>query len=139
MSAIELDDDEDQGLGVIVLAPSGSLYSNQCGGHACHHPTAEGIYVPLGDSPDEFEAHFYGPGSKWSGRCFDGIDEETARFIDAHLRSRVFGGAGCITVDRARLADSEEAWIHVVIAENADARLSAHGGRPGILTWRNSD
>lgn len=139
MPSIELDDDDNQGLGVIVLGPSGAVYSNQCGGYACYHPDAEGIYVPLGDSPDEFEVHFYGPDSKWRGRCFDGIDEETARFIDAHLQSRVFGGAVCISVDRVRLADCVEAWVHVVIAENADARLSAHGGKRGVLTWRNSD
>ncbi|MFN0042784.1 MAG: DUF6210 family protein [Alphaproteobacteria bacterium] len=138
-SSIELDDDENQGLGLIVLEQGGAVYSNQCGGYACHHPEAEGVYVPLGELPASFDADFARPEPKWHGRRFDGIDEETARFIEECLASSVPGGIACVAVDRARVAESEEAWVHVVIAENDHALLTAHGGKRAILTWRNSD
>lgn len=137
--AIELDDADPQGLGLIVEAPGGQIYSNQAGGYACHHPELEGAYVALGPTPECFENHFAGETSKWKGHCYDGIDEETARFLDAALASDALGRIGCVTIDRARLRESEEAWVWVRIAENSHPLLRAYGGRKGVLVWENSD
>lgn len=137
MRRIALDDDDDQGLGVVVLGPSGTLYANQCGGLACHHPEAEGTYVPLGPAPPELEAHF--AAGKWQGRCYAGIDDDTARFVEDQLAINVFGGEFLVVVDRSRLADSEEAWIFVTILPCEHAILAPHAGARGILVWQNSD
>lgn len=136
---IELDDADPQGLGLIVAATSGQTYSNQCGGYACRHPELEGVYVALGPTPASFENHFVGESSKWKGHCYDGIDEETARFLDVELASDALGRIGCVTVDHGRLRDSEEAWVWVKIAENHHPLLRGHGGRNGVLVWENSD
>jgi len=111
-----------RGLGCIILWPTGIEYSNQTGGYACLHPTAEGFYVPLFNELFDQEAllrrHFEGP--KWRGFCDRGIDEETAleveRILDAALPTRELG----LTVDRERLADSHEAWIHVNVPAQRD-------------------
>ena len=137
MRRIALDDDDDQGLGLIVLGPSGTLYSNQSGGLACHHPEAEGVYVPLGSTPPELEAHF--AAGRWQGRCYAGIDDETARFVEYQLAEHVFGGRSSVAVDRSRLAESEEAWIFVMILPNGHAILAPHVGARGIVVWQNSD
>ena len=38
----------EHGVGLIILRPSGVLWTNQVGGTGCEHPYVEGIYVPLG-------------------------------------------------------------------------------------------
>ncbi|CAN5201816.1 hypothetical protein BH20GEM2_BH20GEM2_10240 [soil metagenome] len=75
-----------EGVGVILFCPSGVRYSNQKGGYMCLHPEAEGVYVPLGEGNSklalELNEHFE---TKWVGWCHDGIDQETAEFIDGLL------------------------------------------------------
>ncbi|MDI1444498.1 DUF6210 family protein [Polyangium sp. 6x1] len=48
-----------------------------------------------------------------------------------------------ITVDRARLADSHEAWVWALVTSDGDdlAGFSGFGPypRPAVLTWSNSD
>ena len=81
----------------------------------------EGVFVPLLGSPEGrdvdperlLKEHFTGP--KWMGGCANGIDEESASFIDGllhRMRETRF-----LTVDRSRLHDSHEAWVYVDIAD----------------------
>ena len=71
-------------LGLIIMIKSGVIYTNQTGGYACLHPETEGVYVPLSNEKSELlnKLMEYFTGSKWKGCCWNGIDEETAAFID---------------------------------------------------------
>jgi hypothetical protein len=55
----------------------------------CLHPEAEGVYLPLGEGNSalalELNEHFE---TKWVGWCHDGIDQETAEFIDGLLAAK---------------------------------------------------
>jgi HEAT repeat protein len=129
------------GLGVIVIYPSGVLYSNQVGGYATLTPEIEGVYVPLINTEVHSEKmlwdHFTGP--KWKGSCADGIDTEDADVIDGVLKSAY--PTDLLTVDRSRLSESCEAWVYVDIAPQPHDGypLYGFGERKGVLTWYNSD
>ena len=130
-----------KGLGVILLYESGVYYSNQTGGYACLHPAAEGVYVPLNNAAVDQETQLfaYFTGSKWAGWCNEGIDQETADYIDSVLAKSPY--TRMLKVNRDRLEDSHEAWIYVKVVRNADDAeiICELGARAGILTWENSD
>lgn len=128
---------------IIAEHPSGVVYRNQVGGVVCWQAEVEGVLAPLDvsdDVADRIAAYPYP-----SGR--EGITEEIADTIDALLTSEP--GAKHLTVDRARLAESWEAWIYVLIdsPEYNEPSLSepyfgpfyGFGKAKGVLTWRNSD
>lgn len=141
------------GLGLIIEWPSGVLYSNQTGGTACLHPTVEGFYVPLSNdrldendrllSP-ETELLTWFQGSKHAGAgATSGLDVEDAVFITQLLDRWRLGAA--VQIDMPRLAESHEAWVHVIVRPRQDqlGPLPMRGfddeARSGILTWCNSD
>lgn len=103
------------GIGLIVLGESGVLYTNQTGGHARLHPAAEGWYVPLVDSRYDqdaaLKAYFNGP--PWNGACAMGITNADADFVDRLLQSSSV--SAFLRVDRERLTNSHDAWLHVLI------------------------
>jgi hypothetical protein len=143
---------EGVGLGLIIEWRSGILYSNQTGGTACLHPEVEGVFVPLRNdcerdserllSPEkDLLEYFEGPKHRGTG-AIRGLDTDDADFITSifarwHIHE--------LAVDRTRLRDSHEAWVHVVV----DGELGGGDGLPlkgfprdsrkGILTWSNSD
>jgi len=130
------------GLGLIVAHPSGVIYSNQTGGYACDHPEMEGVFVPLHDTDpyvdqyQQLDQHFY-YGPKWRGHCYSGIDEETAAVVDEILTGSYLTRR--LTVNRDKLRDSEEAWIHVIIAPPRERDFDGYPSGVGVLTWPNSD
>lgn len=142
------------GTGVILQFPSGVMVSNQTGGTYCLQPEVEGVYVPLRndylleglrfESPElELTKYFCGPKHGGAG-AIGGLDSEDADFIDEILRRHNLAVA--ISVDRKRLDQSHEAWVHVVIkaSESDDEDLAQFASfdpypRRGILTWANSD
>ncbi len=127
------------GLALIVPAPTGVLYQNQTGGHACLPSQLEGYLVPFaGDVRDKCErllSHFTGP--RWGGWCSERIDEETADLIDSILVE--MPGRDEIVVDRAKLDRSWEAWVHVKIAGPLLSLVEHCTPTEAILTWPNSD
>ena len=129
------------GIGVIVEFPSGVRYTNQIGGYACNHPQVEGVFLslthPLISQCKELQEFFVGP--RWKGSCYEGIDKETANFIDAILAKSTYTQA--LKVNRAKLADSHEAWVHVIVSPRGQqAELwSGFSNALGIITWENSD
>jgi hypothetical protein len=131
------------GVSLIIPCHSGVLYSNQTGGHGCLHPEVEGVCVPLfpeGARLEEKLGDFF-TGPKWQGWCSEGIDSETADYIDTALEES--DRTKEMTVNRTRLNDSHEAWIHLNIPDSKTAHeLSIFRGfnqRNAILTWSNSD
>ena len=145
---------ESLGTGLIIEFPSGVLYSNQTGGTSCLHPQIEGVFVPLRNEyqlPDgpilsaelDLVQYFAGPRHGGSGAT-RGIDTADADFIDSVLEQVRLRAS--VRVDRNRLRESHEAWIHVVISadESQDNSVAVFAEftpypRPGILTWSNSD
>lgn len=103
----------------ILLGP-GETYEQQCGGYSCRQESAQGHLVNMGDAQAENRLYKFFTGALWSGWCDDGIDEETAKHIEQVVPR--------FSVNRNKLVDSCEAWIHG-FAE----------GKPAILVWENSD
>ena len=126
-------------LALIVPASTKIVYRNQTGGHACLQSELEGYLVPFaGEVRDKCErllSHFTGP--KWGGWCSERIDEETADEIDSVLAE--MPGRDQITVDRTKLNQSCEAWVHVRIIGPLLALVEHAAPSEAILTWRNSD
>lgn len=130
----------DAGLGLVFPWPSGVTYSNQACGHACMQPEVEGVFVPFDAeaSWSRLSAHFEGPKYLGTG-AMRGLDGADADLID-----RVLGDLhqGQVVTDRARLAESYEAWVHVIVEAELEGSLFSGLGpypRPAILTWPNSD
>jgi hypothetical protein len=110
----------------------------------------EGVYVPLSQEvpdPQEKALYEYFTGPKWGGHCSEGIDEETADFIDGVL-SWPSAYTSNLKVNRNRLKECVEAWIYVNIASTTDedGSLVVNGWdfnyfrtTDGVLTWQNSD
>ena len=135
------------GTSLILNYPTGIGYTNQAGGTACLQPTAEGVLVPFDNDCDverrfmslelDLDQYFQ---TAWEGtNATLGIKDSDANAIDALLQSRKL--TDWIRVDRERLRESFEAWIHVTVL--ADHPFYCHGFGPyprhGILTWANSD
>jgi hypothetical protein len=143
---------ESVGLGLIVEWPSGVVFSNQTGGTTCLQPEFEGVFVPLRNdcqlpgerllSPEtELVAYFEGPKHRGAG-AIRGLDEGDVQFIGSVLAKWRLGAF--IAVDSSRLAESHEAWVHVIVgADDRAHELSlfefAPYPRRGVLTWSNSD
>lgn len=126
---------------LIVGHPTGVRYEHQCGGLACRHNTLEGFLVPLEESAQMAEAlsaYFY-DGPKYQGHCYDGFDEDDARFVDALIAA---GGSAWARVDRQRLADCCEAWVFLKIEAGYICVPYCYGSDPGttvVMIWENSD
>jgi hypothetical protein len=145
---------ESVGLGLIVEHPSGIIYSNQTGGTSCFHPEVEGVFVPLRNEMDhegprlispenDLFAYFEGPKHGGAGAT-SGLDSDDADFIDDLLRKHSLGDI--VAVDRERLRESHESWVHVTVKqeEKSDHGIKIFRGlgpypRPGVLTWSNTD
>ncbi len=132
-------------LGVVLARPTGIIYSNQANGVACDHPRLEGAFVPLvthfRDPPPRHDAALVAYFDRRPGNRGH-LEPEDADALDAILAG--IQDPFALTVDRSRLKDSFEAWVHVVIALPT---RPPHYSRPldlsypcaGVLVWENSD
>lgn len=127
-------------LGLIVKAATGVIYSNQTGGFECLHAEAEGFFVPIRTHFGMRELHALKGACPGDSDAEDGIDEETAVRLEWILDRQ---GLKCIRVDRAKLEESWEAWIHVRISGELGGKVPLQGAVPdvleAVLTWPNSD
>ncbi|HTU50453.1 MAG TPA: DUF6210 family protein [Acidobacteriaceae bacterium] len=119
-------------LGIILKVQSGVFYTSQVAGYACQHPEIEGAFYPLAVKPGKAEVfslrqRFKGP---WNH-----IDEADAEFIDGVLHKN---GHKNLSVDRTKLDDSYEAWVHLAVAAGAED-MSGFGDCEAVLVWPNSD
>ena len=115
-------------------------------------PELEGVFVPLRNqssyntqvlvSPEK-ELWNYFTGPKWGGNgATEGLEDGDADFIDAILKN--FNLFPTIRIERRRLTDSHEAWVHVIISGDEPCSVPIFSGfspypRQGVLTWQNSD
>jgi len=127
------------GVGLIIMCPSGVMFTNQTGGYACDHPQEEGVYMPLDFNTDKLEKYFFG--GQYDGDCDHGIDQLDAGFLDDYLSKAGNIHELKLKVDRTRLQDCQEAWIYLDI-ENTGTEgdiVAGFNKCKGILTWENSD
>ena len=137
---------EHAGTGLIVSYPTGVVYSNQVGGHACYQQELEGFFVPVANdcglapngslrSPEtELFAYFS------QNPTFGEFTEKDAAAVEsAFANFPIWSG---IKVDREKLDQSHEAWVYVNVTF-----ASLPGGLieglsdtfDAILTWTNTD
>lgn len=131
---------QSEGVYAILLEASGVVYFNQTYGHICFQSQEEGILVPFNsdfplEHPEQrleqqfaslFEKHH-----RFSEKLADKVDEILA--FDCFTR--------CAKVDRRKLKQSHEAWIYVIINNEApNSPLSQFSEQSeAVLTWQNSD
>jgi len=133
-------DSDGEYLLIIVVAPTGVIYSQQCGGYGCDQRSLEGFVVQVGDekSPgiiyDWFWKHFEGTcmnAAQWNDDNIAELEKLIAGvscwYLDPDGRS-VLGDLEYLKLDRERMDECVEAWIPV---------LSPYG--PAILVLHNSD
>jgi hypothetical protein len=132
-----VDLDEFPDLGLIIKAATGVRYTSQTSGFACEHPRAEGFFVPLRTRVGRPELAtlsglFRGD---WSA-----LDAGQADALDSALSRH---GIRSVRVDRSMLAESREAWVHVIVSALAEEAVPLASGSsedlPAILIWPNSD
>ena len=130
---------------LILPRPCGVVIAVQAGGIACTWRSVEGLIVPLPirqiDNRQDNDLtrlaerlEALHPGC--AGRPI--TDEEADRLDGAFAACAV-----SITVNRARLQESTEAWLPVRIREaeavNGYDELSDFAGLEAVLTWQNCD
>lgn len=120
-------------LALIIKSESDVAYYNQAGGYACLKPSSEGILILI---DDEMRAILKGLSFIIINK--PRLTDKDADQIDDILNSNT-GSKGLI-VDRNKLEDSMEAWVHVLINyQNANFDIKGFKEVEGILTWNNSD
>ena len=135
------------GTALVVPHPTGIVYSNQAGGHACLQPELEGFCVPIGNDVGLAPKHdFRSPENdlfKYFGKlnsCGASLTEADAQRIESIMHNLPLWGG--FTVDRARLNDSVESWVFVTINGNENSPIPVDGITypvSAVLTWTNSD
>ena len=138
---------EHVGTALVVPAPTGVVYQQQAGGVCCLQPELEGFLVPLGNdveldghrlisAENELFTEFASGGEALDSESADRLDAYLQRYARSHylpMRS--------IRVNRERLHESFEAWVHVVVSEGEPSVpiLGASWPLHAVLTWNNSD
>jgi hypothetical protein len=145
-----------EGLGVILLWPSGVVYGTQAGGEDNRIPSEEGVYVPLErfapaepgkynyvPLADQLRAHFV----RSNSLSYSGIDNDDADAIDAILKNNYT--SSFLKVDRKRLDISMNGWVYADVGKHPDRHPSSgtthdeqwnywlygFGAVSGVLTW----
>jgi hypothetical protein len=126
------------GIYAIILEKSGIVYTNQTHGVACMQSKAEGVLVPF-----EWDYPLDEPNQSHERRLAQ-LLEDAMRLTesDADQIDAIFARwppTACAKVDRTKLNDSGEAWVHIDIEETSESDLKGFGKCKAILTWPNSD
>jgi hypothetical protein len=120
-------------LALIIKMESEVTYSNQAGGYACMQPSCEGVLTIIEDDTKIIINNI----SKQT------INKTKLTFEDADIIDSILqlnAGVKHLLIDRDKLKESMEAWIHVLINhKNDNSTLKGFIENKGILTWNNSD
>jgi hypothetical protein len=128
---------------LLVRCSSGVSYQNQIGGASCSLGEIEGILAPIGLEPESIKKI-----ARFDYATVNGVlPADVADAIDDVLLKSLVSSH--IRVDRNRLDDSMEAWIHVVVSSPVSndpersrdyyGAVFGFGTVDGVLTWPNSD
>ena len=135
--------------GILFPAPTGVLWTNQVGGHACLHPAVEGFFVPCrlpaGLESLMVNAGMMAPIAESEAWVLDTAD---ALFEEGGLPLKVDRDQATRGVEEGLPDGSAEAWLWVEVLPH-DSSVDSDGtqegllvglvGRAGVLTWGNSD
>jgi Family of unknown function (DUF6210) len=131
---------------VVVAAPTGVFYEQQCAGVATQRRELEGFLVPIGGfklrpeagriDPDEFTAVFHDRRACVWGEARDRLPADRLvqlRELVGSVPFWAYGDGGeevraPLELDESRLAELAEAWVPVRTANGA-----------GVLVWNNCD
>lgn len=140
------------GAALIFKGPTGIRYENQVGGTGCLVRGTEGSLVPFANVVTDPDGRVVGPSDALESYFLNGPHGGTGATLglnepDACEVEMVFAqwvnGPGAIRVDRDRLAQSCEAWVHVVVDVGATGLVARDPegptSRDAVLTWMNSD
>lgn len=123
---------------LLIADADGAAYFNQVGGTSCSQEELQGFLCPLDLDEAGYERleKICSPPSLIDTAS---ISNEVADAIDELLASKP--STAFVRVDRDRLADSCEAWIHVIMESGMNAPVPMHGfgAARGVLTWPSSD
>lgn len=126
-----------QGIGLIVKAKTGVMYTSQVAGHGCEHPEVEGFFVPLERNDQSRILDFLLDAYRGSWLP---LNEQQADALDRMLRRQNYSS---IRVERALLHESREAWVHVVVPGEGERYVPVSTGSSepfrAVLVWPNSD
>jgi hypothetical protein len=133
-------------LAVVVQAPTGVLYQQQCAGVACEHREVEGYLVPLGAlapdpaqggiAPGELTTVFHTGNGCTHGAKLGRLPADREARLQALVASVPFwtineaGSDVCapLMLDESRCTELTEAWVPVITPDG-----------PGVLMWSNCD
>lgn len=128
------------GLAVIVEAPTGVTYEQQCGGYATEQRTIEGFLIPVGGADEAkkiydwfwvtFKGHCYRSvhGSPWSPAAIGQLQTLVSKVPCWHATPNGECQPYYLQLDVQKMDECIEAWIPV---------LTPYGR--GVLTLENSD
>jgi hypothetical protein len=137
---------ESVGTGLIIKAKTGIVWTTQAGGVSCLQPECEGLFVPFGNDTTLdhklisfentlFELFAGGTG----GMTFaEGWAQPFERALERYAAEHWLP-FGRIELDRTRLDDSIEGWVHVIYRPTPEFPALFDGvGEPpfeAVLTW----
>ncbi|MBT3817172.1 MAG: hypothetical protein HOE80_00850 [Candidatus Magasanikbacteria bacterium] len=124
------------GVHLIFKINSGVIYTNQTGGHACCQSFEEGVLLPFNSEYVHKESIIEKELSSITNNNIF-LSPEIADKIDKIFMK--YSVTKCAKVDRIKLKESMEAWVHVIISENKECEFYNFYDGKGILTWNNSD
>lgn len=121
-------------LGIIVPRKTGIVWSNQTGGHACHHPDMEGFFIPIGGVSildNTLEGMYF----------FETAPLYDPAVVQQFLDANKITFLEPLTVEEGnRFGYWGEAWVPVRCkADPASPLLGAYYDKTVILTYPNSD
>jgi len=124
------------GTAIIVPMKTGVIVTNQTSGLACHHPIVEGFIIPIENLALSRELVDYFEHAGWGN-----LSSEEIEFLEQVLRR--YPETKNIFINKEMLADSEEAWVHVIMKDD-DKNVwfpdyAGFDNHKAILTWENSD
>jgi len=127
------------GAALIVPEKTGVTFTNQVNGTACEHPKLEGILIPINNDclPEDYNDLLETQLCLLHDWSWGKITEEIADSIDAVLSK--YPETSGIKVNRDRINDSVESWVHVIAKETKFSCYRGFDDIHGILTWQNSD
>jgi transcriptional antiterminator Rof (Rho-off) len=125
-------------LAIILEWSSGIVYETQTAGIACRDGRAEGVLIPIAGHTleEDILQYIY---KKYNEHCWD-LDVADADHIDFAFQKNY--DTKYFTVNRDKLKESREAWIHITIQYPSDYKWPLFKGvsaNQAILTWKNSD
>jgi hypothetical protein len=127
------------GAALIVPQATNVVYENQVNGTACYHKELEGILIPLNN--DCLPSNHHELLECYLTRFFEQIttefDENDINNFNKLLHN--FPETTGVRVNEAKIDESYEAWIHVVVEENSFSDFSGFGRFEAVLTWCNGD